>query len=99
MWEDRGSQQQPRPTTTDDQLESDAELGPVEPSPAHDSEQPDADLQIQQDQLRQTSGARASTRRPVWEDPADAEKQVEVAGRNRLRKLRQTEEEQHLSGE
>ena len=48
---------------------------------------------------RRRDGALASTRRAVWADPEDAITEVEVAGRNRLRKLRQSEEEEKLSGE
>lgn len=35
----------------------------------------------------------------VWEDPDDADVEVAVAGRPRLRKLRHTEDETVLSGE
>lgn len=37
-------------------------------------------------------------RRPVWEDPQDANIRVNVAARSQLRKLRQTEEEAVLTG-
>lgn len=40
----------------------------------------------------------AAKRRPVWEDEDDEEVQVNIAGRNRLRKLRQTEEETVVTG-
>lgn len=37
-------------------------------------------------------------RRPVWEDPQDAQLRVNVAARSQLRKLRQTEDEAELTG-
>ena len=43
-------------------------------------------------------GPPAARRRPVWEDPDDARQAVNVAGRNRLRKLRAAEEERVLIG-
>lgn len=42
--------------------------------------------------------AAAAPKRPVWDDPDDALVEVNVASRNRLRKLRQAEEEVVLSG-
>jgi hypothetical protein len=42
--------------------------------------------------------APAAQRRPVWEDEEDETVEVNIAGRNRLRKLRQTEEETVLTG-
>jgi U3 small nucleolar RNA-associated protein 18 len=50
-------------------------------------------LLVQEDRARPAEG-----RRPVWEDPDDATATVNVASRNRLRKLRQTEGEAVLSG-
>ena len=43
-------------------------------------------------------GPPAARRRPVWEDPDDARQAVNIAGRNRLRKLRAAEEERVLTG-
>ncbi len=43
-------------------------------------------------------GAAPAARRPVWEDPDDASQAVNVAGRNRLRKLRRSEDEGVLTG-
>jgi hypothetical protein len=43
-------------------------------------------------------GAAPAARRPVWEDPDDASQAVNVAGRNRLRKLRRSEDESVLTG-
>ncbi len=45
-------------------------------------------------------GQDASTaqKRPVWEDEEDEAVEVNIAGRNRLRKLRQTEEETVVTG-
>ena len=37
-------------------------------------------------------------RQPAWVDEDDAEEQINIAGRARLRKLRQTEEEAVLTG-
>lgn len=42
--------------------------------------------------------AQRQRRRPVWEDPQDAQLRVNVAARSQLRKLRQTEEESELTG-
>lgn len=44
------------------------------------------------------NGPLAARRRPVWEDLDDARQAVNVAGRNRLRKLRAAEEERVLTG-
>lgn len=41
---------------------------------------------------------RGAERRPVWEDPDDEDTQINVASQNRLRKLRETEEDIILSG-
>lgn len=43
--------------------------------------------------------AQRQRRRPVWEDPQDAQLRVNVAARSQLRKLRQTEEESELTGQ
>jgi hypothetical protein len=45
-----------------------------------------------------TAVAGQQVKRPVWDDPDDALVEVNVASRNRLRKLRQAEEEILLSG-
>lgn len=37
-------------------------------------------------------------RRPVWEDPDDAAAVVDISGRSRLRKLRQHDDEQTVTG-
>ena len=37
-------------------------------------------------------------RRPVWEDPADAEHVVDIAAKSRLRKLRQHDNERTVTG-
>lgn len=38
-------------------------------------------------------------RRPAWEDPDDEMEEVDIAGRDRLRKLRQAEDETTVTGE
>lgn len=43
-------------------------------------------------------GEPAAQQRAVWEDDEDEAVEVNIAGRNRLRKLRQTEEETLVSG-
>ena len=45
-----------------------------------------------------SAAAGAAPRRPAWEDPDDGEVSVEVASKNRLRKLREREDEAVLSG-
>lgn len=95
VWEDRGQRDQPTTAGTILQaLEEQDERQAVDPtsSPA-----------------LHTGGLSAATegvvdrqpnhrRQAVWHDPDDAAISVEVAGKNRLRKLRQHEEEQVLSG-
>lgn len=46
----------------------------------------------------QLAGKQRQRRRPVWEDPQDEALRVNVAVKNQLRKLRQTEEEAVLTG-
>lgn len=56
------------------------------------------DAAAQLSRKRDKNQAKADQRKPVWEDPDDDTKEVEIARRNRLRKLRENEDEMKVSG-
>ena len=58
----------------------------------------DGPLVFEDRQGKAAAGGNRQRRRPVWEDPQDANIRVNVAARSQLRKLRQAEEEAELTG-
>ena len=69
---------------------------------ASDQDEPETYQQEPEQGSVTDTGHRPGTqpqRRPVWEDPEDAAAVVDISGRSRLRKLRQHEEEQSVTGD
>jgi hypothetical protein len=50
-------------------------------------------------EARRSGGAKASGRRPVWNDPEDARLRIDIASNARLRKLRKSEKQKVVNGE
>jgi U3 small nucleolar RNA-associated protein 18 len=81
------------PSGDDDEDDDDDGEESSEDASSDDDDEEDRD-DAQKARLKQASAAR----KPLWHDPADASLTVSLAGHTRLRKLRQTAEEDVVSG-